>query len=126
MLGQQGHRPLVQDDATVTAGLGVLLPNLAAILRDGLLQMQHATVQIEMSPPNRTDLATTRAHDHREPDERPPVGSLRQARFRRAAASSALGGCGLDAPGDGALAPSIGLIVIQPHRIALENAPVRI
>ena len=72
-VGPQEHDGvLVEGDASLLVGLGVLLPRLLAVLADAGLDRDDGVVQFEPVPAQGAELTTPGAGRHREPDHHAP------------------------------------------------------
>ena len=76
VLGQHRDRLRVEGQPPLLVGLGVLLAPLAARTARSPAAGDDAPVEIDVRPPQRAQLAASRAGRHRQPHERAPVGVL--------------------------------------------------
>ena len=95
MLGEHHDRLGIERDAPLLVGLGVLLPDLAAVLGDRPAQGQHGAGQVDARPPQPAHFAApglpvVRASEIGTPQSR----SRRHASFKIFVASAADGGPG--------------------------------
>jgi hypothetical protein len=74
VLTQNGDGLRIERHPPLLVGLGVLLQELKAELRDRPAVGEHAVVQLDIRPSQRAELAASRAGRHREPDQRSPIG----------------------------------------------------
>ena len=69
---QERHRGVVERDAALLVGLGVLLPRAGALLGNARADRQDGAVQVEQIPAHRAQLATAGSGRHGEPEQAAP------------------------------------------------------
>lgn len=64
----------VEGQPALALGLGVLLDQACAGVRDGPFDPEVRAVELDVPPPQRAQLAAAQTGDHRQPEQEPPLG----------------------------------------------------